>query len=89
MLLVQAKDPKHPEYGIITIAFTKRPSAPAGLMLEGWTVIDAQNNRSTVRLSDQQFNVPNFGQSVPMERSAPERTEKIMRPFISATGCRA
>jgi len=58
MLLVQARDPKHPEFGTITIAFTKRAGAPAGLMLEGWTVLDAQNNRSTVRLSNQQFNAP-------------------------------
>jgi len=58
MLLVQARDPKHPEFGTITIAFTKRAGAPAGLMLEGWTVLDAQNNRSTVRLSNQQFNTP-------------------------------
>ena len=58
MLLVQARDPKHPEFGTITIAFTKRAGAPAGLMLEGWTVLDAQNNRSTVRLSNQRFNTP-------------------------------
>ena len=58
MLLVQARDSKHPEFGTITIAFTKRAGAPAGLMLEGWTVLDAQNNRSTVRLSNQQFNTP-------------------------------
>ena len=58
MLLVQARDPRHPEFGTITIAFTKRAGAPAGLMLEGWTVLDAQNNRSTVRLSNQQFNTP-------------------------------
>lgn len=57
-LLVQAKDPKHPEFGTITIAFSKAPSAPGGLMLQGWTVLDAQNNRSTVRLTNQRFNVP-------------------------------
>jgi outer membrane lipoprotein-sorting protein len=27
-------------------------------MLEGWSVVDAQGNRSTVRLANQQFNVP-------------------------------
>ena len=58
MLLVQGRDPKHPEFGTITIAFAKAASAPAGLRLEGWTVLDAQNNRSTVRLSNQRFNVP-------------------------------
>jgi len=56
-MLVQARDAKHPEFGVITIAFRRAPAAPAGLRLEGWTVVDAQNNRSTVRLSDQRFNV--------------------------------
>lgn len=58
MLLVEGRDPKHPEFGTITIAFRRAPSAPAGLMLEGWTVLDAQNNLSTVRLSNQRFNAP-------------------------------
>ena len=58
LLLVQAKDPKHPEFGTITIAFRKAPSAPGGLMLQGWTVLDAQNNRSTVQLANQRFNLP-------------------------------
>lgn len=57
MLLVQAHDPKRPEFGTITIAFTRSASAPAGLMLRGWTTIDAQNNRSTIQLSNQAFNV--------------------------------
>jgi outer membrane lipoprotein-sorting protein len=57
-LLVQARDPKHPEFGTITIAFALAPSAPGGLMLQGWTVLDAQNNRSTVTLANQRFNVP-------------------------------
>lgn len=57
-LLVEARDPRHPEYGAITIAFARAPSAPGGLMLQGWTVLDAQNNRSTIRLANQRFNVP-------------------------------
>jgi outer membrane lipoprotein-sorting protein len=56
-LLVQAKDPKRPEYGTVTLGFAKVASAPSGLLLQGWTVIDAQNNRTTVKLSGQRFNV--------------------------------
>jgi outer membrane lipoprotein-sorting protein len=56
-LLVQAKDPKRPEYGTVTLGFAKVASAPSGLLLQGWTVIDAQNNRTTVKLSNQRFNV--------------------------------
>jgi outer membrane lipoprotein-sorting protein len=58
VLLVQARDPKRPEFGTITLAFAKVPSGPGGLMLTGWTSIDAQKNRSTVRLSNHRFNVP-------------------------------
>lgn len=57
MIMVEAHDPKHPEFGTITIAFAHGPG-PAGLVLAGWTVLDAQNGRSTVRLSNQRFGVP-------------------------------
>lgn len=57
VMLVQARDPKRPEFGTITLSFAKVPSAPAGLILSGWTTNDAQNNRTTVRLSNHRFNV--------------------------------
>jgi outer membrane lipoprotein-sorting protein len=56
-LMVQARDPKKPEFGTITIGFAKVAGAPAGLMLQGWTMLDSQNNRTTVKLSNQRFNV--------------------------------
>ncbi|HET8613255.1 MAG TPA: outer membrane lipoprotein carrier protein LolA [Sphingomonas sp.] len=58
LLLIEGRDPKHHDYGSITIAFRRQASAPGGLILEGWTVLDGQNNRTTVRLSNQKFNVP-------------------------------
>ena len=58
VITVLAKDPKHPEYGAITLAFTPKAGAPGGLMLQGWVALDAQNNRTTVRLTNQQLNVP-------------------------------
>ncbi len=58
IVLLEAKDPKHPEYGIVTLAFNKAPSAPGGLMLAGWSQLDSQNNRTSVRLANQQFNGP-------------------------------
>jgi chaperone LolA len=56
-LLVSARDPKRPQYGTITVAFAKVGGAPAGLMLQGWTMLDSQNNLTTVKLSNQRFNV--------------------------------
>ena len=57
VVLAEARDPRRPEYGTITLAFAREASAPAGLRLQGWVALDAQNNRTTVRLSDQRFNV--------------------------------
>ncbi len=39
------------------MAFQRAPGAPGGLRLEGWTAIDAQNKKTTVRLSNQRYNV--------------------------------
>ena len=58
VLMIEARDARRREFGTITIAFAKVPSAPAGLMLQGWNTRDAQNNLTTVRLSNQRFNVP-------------------------------
>lgn len=55
---IEAYDPKRPEYGRLTMVFARNPAAPAGLMLQGWVALDSQNNRTTVRLSNQQFNAP-------------------------------
>ena len=57
-ILIEGHDPRHREYGAIIIAFRRDAAAPAGLMLEGWTVTDAQSNRTTVRLADQSFTQP-------------------------------
>lgn len=57
ILFIEAKDPKHPEYGTLTLAFAREAGAPAGLRLQGWIALDGQNNRTTVRLSNQRFNV--------------------------------
>ncbi|HWI84710.1 MAG TPA: outer membrane lipoprotein carrier protein LolA [Sphingomonas sp.] len=54
-IAIEGRDPKHPELGTITIAFTRQAGAPGGLMLSGWTVLDAQGNRTTTILSNQRF----------------------------------
>jgi outer membrane lipoprotein-sorting protein len=55
-ILLTGHDAKHREYGSITVGFHRSAAAPAGLMLEGWTVLDAQSNRTTVRLTNVRFN---------------------------------
>ena len=51
-VLVRARDPEHPEYGTITITFLRSASAPGGLMLQGWRVLDSQNNLTTINLAN-------------------------------------
>lgn len=57
MVTVEAKDPKHREYGTITLYFGKG-SGPAGLTLRGWKVLDAQGNVTQVQLSNVRFGTP-------------------------------
>ncbi|MDG2533609.1 outer membrane lipoprotein carrier protein LolA [Sphingomonas sp. HITSZ_GF] len=56
LVSVEVHDSDHPEYGRITLIFQKNAGAPGGLMLQGWVALDSQNNRTTIRLSNQQFN---------------------------------
>jgi len=56
-IVVRAKDRNRPEYGTLILAFLRSPSAPGGLMLYGWTAVDAQNKRTTVKLTNQRYNV--------------------------------
>ena len=45
------------QYGQLTLAFLRNPSAPGGLQMYGWTAIDPQGHRTTVKLSDVRYNV--------------------------------
>ena len=57
VVVVRARDARRPEFGTLVLAFLRDGSAPGGLRLEGWTAIDAQNKKTTVRLSNQRYNV--------------------------------
>ena len=52
---VRARDPS--QYGSLTLVFLRSGSAPGGLQLYGWTAIDGQNRRTTVKLSNVRYNV--------------------------------
>lgn len=57
-LTVQAKDRKHPEYGVLTLYFTRDPRGPGGLTLSAWRALDAQGTTTQVQLSNVRYNVP-------------------------------
>ena len=44
-------------YGQLTLAFLRNSSAPGGLEMYGWTAIDPQGHRTTVKLSNVRYNV--------------------------------
>ena len=52
---VEVRDPKKPEFGVITLVFVRNASAPGGLQLASWVALDSQNGRTTVRLSNQRY----------------------------------
>ncbi|MFM5916262.1 MAG: LolA family protein [Novosphingobium sp.] len=54
---VEVRDRKHPEYGVITLVFTRKAGAPGGLELASWATLDSQNTRTIVTLSNQQYGV--------------------------------
>ena len=54
---VEVRDPKKPEFGMITLIFVKNASAPGGLQLTHWVALDAQNNRTRVNLANQRYGV--------------------------------
>jgi len=55
VVVVRARDPS--QFGTLVLAFLREPSAPGGLMMYGWTAIDAQNKKTTVKLTNQRYNV--------------------------------
>lgn len=58
VISVEVRDRAHPEYGVITLIFVRKASAPGGLELSSWVALDSQNKRTTVRLSNHQYGIP-------------------------------
>ena len=54
---IEVRDRGHPEYGVITLIFVRNAAAPGGLQLSSWVALDAQNQRTTIRLSNHQYGV--------------------------------
>jgi len=48
---------RNTSYGQLTLAFLRSGSAPGGLQLYGWTAVDPQGHRTTVRLTNVRYNV--------------------------------
>ncbi|MEM9880162.1 MAG: outer membrane lipoprotein carrier protein LolA, partial [Pseudomonadota bacterium] len=56
-IAVTSKDPKHREYGTLTMMFDRVDAAGSKLLLQAWTVLDAQGNLTQVTLRDQEENI--------------------------------
>ena len=55
VISVEVRDPAKPEFGVITMIFVRNAAAPGGLQLSHWVANDAQNNRTTVRLTNHRY----------------------------------
>lgn len=55
VISVEVRDPKRPEFGIITMIFVRNGSAPGGWQLTNWVALDSQNNRTSVKLRNHKY----------------------------------
>ncbi|MFM2301043.1 MAG: hypothetical protein RLZZ84_779 [Pseudomonadota bacterium] len=57
LVAIEVRDGKHPEYGVITLVFVRKPAAPGGFELTSWAALDSQNTRTRVTLTNHQYGV--------------------------------
>lgn len=57
VISIEVRDPDRPEFGVITMIFVEDAGAPGGLELASWVALDAQNNRTSVRLRNHRYGV--------------------------------
>jgi outer membrane lipoprotein-sorting protein len=57
VISIEVRDRARPEYGVMTLIFTRKASAPGGLELSSWVALDSQNKRTTVRLSNHRYGI--------------------------------
>jgi outer membrane lipoprotein-sorting protein len=55
VLSIDVRDPDKPEFGRINLIFIRNANAPGGLQLTHWVALDAQNHRTTVRLTNHRY----------------------------------
>lgn len=55
VISVEVRDPAKPEFGVINLIFVRKAGAPNGLQLSHWVALDAQNHRTTVRLTNHRY----------------------------------
>ena len=56
-VVIEVRDRSHPEYGVITLRFLRKASAPGGLELVGWISLDAQNRQTAITLSGHRYGI--------------------------------
>ena len=57
VISIEVRDRSHPEYGVITMVFVAKASAPGGFELASWVALDSQNKRTTVRLTNHRYGI--------------------------------
>lgn len=57
-LAIEVRDRAHPEYGVLTLVFLRKASAPGGLELVSWVSQDAQSRHTIIRLSNHRYGGP-------------------------------
>lgn len=55
VLSIEVRDRAHPEYGVITLIFVRKASAPGGFELTRWVALDSQSKLTTIALSNHRY----------------------------------
>ncbi|AKM11953.1 LolA family protein [Croceicoccus naphthovorans] len=72
---VRIRDPKHPEYGTMTMIFERKASAPGGMQLAGWVSVDSQNKMTRIDLTNQRYGM-DIGNGTFMFKDVRARTKR-------------
>ncbi len=57
VLSIDVRDPNKPEFGRMNLIFVRDANSPGGLKLTHWVALDAQNHRTTVRLTNHRYGI--------------------------------
>jgi outer membrane lipoprotein-sorting protein len=57
MMVIEARDPRRPQFGTLSLYFARQSGSPSGLGLSGWIILDGQGNRTAIQLSNVRANV--------------------------------
>jgi hypothetical protein len=83
VISLDIKDPRHPEYGTLTLIMVRNPAAPGGYQLDSWVTLDRRTSAPRSPLEPALWRADS-GQQLPLQRSAAPDPPLRTRPLRTA-----